>query len=175
MEKMKIIAIVLALSIPASYSYAATQGEVEFTGKLVAETCKIETDKENIKVTLPTLSTQTLNSGGMVAGSTEFEISVVECPTAITSVAAHFEAIGSSGGNAATGNLKNTASANAAKNVEVRLYNADEKQLLLGNTGVAFPVKDAKATLRYYGGYFSTAATTAGDVKATAMYTLSYP
>lgn len=184
MEKMKIVGTLLALSITASYSYAAdpvdppaiTQGKVEFTGKLIADTCSIETGKENIQVTLPTLSTQTLKTDGAQAGSKPFEIFVVDCPATISQVAAHFEAIGSTGTNPATGNLKNVAAKDsAAKNVEVRLYNSDEKQLVLGSSGEPFPVKETKATLRYYGGYYATAATTPGDVKATAMYTLSYP
>lgn len=177
MEKFKLIASVLALSIVSSYSYAEVgQGEVRFSGKLIDDTCQIEPGKENIDVVLPTLSTKTLAADGAVAGSKSFDISVVDCPAGITKVAAHFEAVGSSGGNAATGNLKNVAPVgSAATKVEVRLYNSDENHLVLGNTGEAFPVKDKKATLRYYGGYYATGATTAGEVKATAMYTLSYP
>ena len=93
----------------------------------------------------------------------------------MTQVAAHFEAIGSSGVDSATGNLTNT-DASGAKEVEVRLYNSDEKQLKLGESGNPFPVDaDGKATLRYYGGYYATGATTAGKVNAKAQYTLVYP
>ncbi|MTD28142.1 fimbrial protein [Erwinia sorbitola] len=182
MKKFKIYASVLALSMAASYAYAATpatpgvgQGQVQFNGKLIDETCEIESGSENIQVTLPTLSTKTLAVEGATAGSKSFDIKVIKCPAAITKVAAHFEAIGSSGGNSATGNLVNSATTGAAGLVEVRLYNSNENQLILGNSGDPVAVKDQKATLRYYGGYYATGVTTPGLVTATALYTLSYP
>lgn len=193
MEKMKILATVLALSLTASYAYAAEgdlgigQGKVTFNGKLIAETCQLEDGMDNIMVTLPTLSTQTLAAAGATGGSKSFEIKVKSCDPSITKVAAHFEAIGSTGVDSKTGNLENKAVAvgedKPATGVQIRLYNSDsaQNQLVLGDTGEAFDVipgvgaEGGKATMRYYGGYYATAPTTPGLVTATAMYTLSYP
>ncbi|MBK4726008.1 fimbrial protein [Pantoea agglomerans] len=185
MEKMKFLATALALSLTASYSYAADlgvgQGKVTFNGKLIAETCQLEDGMDNIMVTLPTLSTQTLAVAGATGGSKVFEIKVKDCGKSIKKVAAHFEAIGSTGVDPKTGNLENKAVTvgedKPATGVQIRLYNSDaeQNQLLLGDTGESFTVETGKATMRYYGGYYATAQTTAGLVTATAMYTLSYP
>ncbi|ARJ42251.1 F17 fimbrial protein [Pantoea alhagi] len=156
---------------------AVTQGTVTFNGELISETCNIATDSRNREVQLPKISTQTLKIAGATAGSKGFDLNVTDCPQGISRVAAHFEAIGSSGVNSATGNLTNqyNGTETKARNVEVRLYNSDEQPLKLGETGQAFPVNSGNATMRYYGGYYATDATTAGRVTAQAKYTLAYP
>ncbi|CNH99357.1 fimbrial protein [Yersinia pekkanenii] len=183
MRKVNLAVCALALSVASATAFAGTDGTVTFNGKLINETCEVAAGSENIVVTLPTLSTQNLSAAGEEAGSTSFVIDVVNCPTEITSVAAHFEAINSTGANPVTGNLTNNAeSATAAGKVEVRLYNiSDASQILVGDTGSKFDVipgadVDAPGTVRmsYAGGYYATAATTAGDVTAQVQYVLAY-
>ncbi|WP_158780623.1 fimbrial protein [Pantoea sp. BAV 3049] len=185
--KLTVCALALGMMASSSFVYAAgevTQGTVEFNGELINETCSIDADSQAIVVTLPTLSTTTLASPGATGGSKLFDINVSGCPTGtdagITQVAAHFEAIGGTGTNATTGNLTNVYSGTtadpAAGNVEVRLYNSNEEPLALGQTGDAATISSTgTATMRYYGGYYATAATTAGKVNAKAQFTLAYP
>lgn len=183
--KMKLCAVALATisvsAMAADADLAPGQGTVTFNGKLIAETCTIASDSLDIQVTLPTLSIQTLKSAGITAGSKNFNVNVENCPKEITNVAAHFEAIGSSGVDSATGNLTNqypdggTADPKAG-NVEVILYDSNEKHLKLGDTGSGVkPDADGKATMTYYGGYYATDVTTPGKVYAKARYTLAYP
>ncbi|MBW7984859.1 fimbrial protein [Enterobacillus tribolii] len=176
MRNFKLAICALAMSAVSTAAFAEGQGQVRFEGELINETCKLADDSKDILVTLPKLSTKTLDAEGKEAGSKGFDINVIDCPSSITKVAAHFEAIGSSGVNSATGNLKNAyTAADKAGNVEVRLYDADESHLKLGDTGQSFTVKsDGTSTLRYYGGYYATAATTAGKVEAKALFTLAY-
>lgn len=175
--KMTLCAVALAMTSASALAAGAPgQGTVTFNGKLIAETCTVDPSSVDIQVTLPTLSAQTFNAAGVESGSKGFDIKVINCDPSITKVAAHFEAIGGSGTDSTTGNLTNQATTNAAQNVQVRIYNSDEKQLKLGETGIAATVAaDHSATMRYYGGYYSTAAATAGDVNAKAMYTIAYP
>jgi major type 1 subunit fimbrin (pilin) len=185
--KMAICAMALASAFTSASSFADTggnpgQGSVTFNGELLADTCTIDPATVDIDVTLPTLAIQTLPAADAEAGSKGFDIHVTDCPTDIPQVAAHFEAIGSSGEDSSTGNLKNMAptddAANpAASEVQVRLYNSDEQQLKLGDTGNPFPIDPTtqEATMRYFGGYYATGATTAGKVYARAIYTLAYP
>ena len=181
MNKFKLSLCVFALSVASSSVFAAgTQGTVTFNGELIAETCAIVDGYEDIIVNLPTLSTTTLAARDATGGTKAFEIKVEECPEEITTVAAHFESIGSTGFNTTTGNLTNQYSGSptdlAAGNVEVRLYDTNEQQLRLGSTGQAATVAaDGTATMVYHGGYYATAATTAGKVYAQALYTLAYP
>ncbi|WP_130832916.1 fimbrial protein [[Erwinia] mediterraneensis] len=184
MKSKKLAMYVALLSMTgASWVNAADtlqegQGTVTFNGKLQNETCRVADDSKDIIVTLPTLATASLPAAGAEAGTQKFSINVNSCPPSMSQVAAHFEAIGSSGMNSATGNLKNSAdAATAANNVEIRLYDFDAKHLALGNSSAPQPVEAGThtASLAFYGGYYATGATTAGDVLAKAKFTLSYP
>jgi major type 1 subunit fimbrin (pilin) len=179
MQKFKMTLCALMLTTASASALAAneTQGTVTFNGRLYAETCSIASDSVDRKVELPKVSVQTLKASGDKAGSKGFDLNVENCPAGISQVAAHFEAIGSSGVNSATGNLTNKyqGAEQKATEVEVRLYNSDEQPLKLGETGAPAAVKDGKATMRYYGGYYATGQTTPGMVYAQAQYTLAYP
>lgn len=184
MRQYKIALLAIALGAVSGSALAAApgQGTVTFNGKLIADTCTIASNSQDIVVTLPTLSAKTFNAAGVEARSKGFDINVENCPSTLTRVATHFEAIGASGTNSAKGNLVNAdTSTTAAANIEVRLYNSDEKQLKLGEQGNPFPITAGNggaggtATMRYYGGYYSTRVATAGNVTAKAVYTLAYP
>ena len=183
MSKMKVAVCAIALSLASVSVNAADvvgQGTVTFNGKLIDETCVIEDGYKDIIVQLPTLSTKTLNAAGVEAGSKSFQIKVKDCPAAITQVAAHFEVLNSEY-DASTGNLINQLEVddpdNSATKVQVRLFNTDSTQIRIGSTGKTFPVDSTTqaATMEYLGGYYATAQTTAGDVKAQVTYTLAYP
>lgn len=169
-------ALGMAAVSPANASATDGKGTVTFNGKLITESCTLEDDSVDITVTLPTLSTSSLATAGATAGSKLFKINVKDCPAALTKVAAHFEAMGTSGVNSATNNLKNSATNEPAKNVEVRLYDTNESHLPLGSTGTLQNIDSGThtASMTYYGGYYATAPTTAGNVYAQAKFTLSY-
>ncbi|MFV8800988.1 fimbrial protein [Yersinia sp. LJYL362] len=182
MRKVNLAVCALALAVSSTTAFAASNGTVTFNGLLQDDTCQIETGTENVMVTLPTLSTSALPAAGAAEGSTDFKISVVDCPVAVTKVSAHFNAINSAGVNPTTGNLTNSA-VGGATGAEVRLYNLDTPttQIRVGDTGAAFDVTpgtgaDPKGTttLTYAGGYYATAATTPGIVTAKVQYVLSY-
>ncbi len=48
MRKLNLAVCAVALSVISATSYAATGGTVTFNGKLIAETCQVDTDSENI-------------------------------------------------------------------------------------------------------------------------------
>jgi major type 1 subunit fimbrin (pilin) len=147
-------------------------GQVTFNGELIDETCQIDAGDEDKVVTLPTLSTQSLAAAGQTAGSTMFDISVSQCPSKLTSVAAHFETTNM---NPDTRNAINQAPANPAGHVEVQLLDRDgTTPILLGSTGTSVPVSNGEAKMSYGGQYYATDATTAGSVTAVVRYTLAY-
>ncbi|MFZ4835558.1 fimbrial protein [Rouxiella sp. Mn2063] len=191
MNKFKTAMCIIALGVVSSNTYAdmptdmGGDGTVTFTGKLTANTCQVDTESKDKKVTLPTLSTQKLTTAGNYAGTTSFQLQVINCSPDVTEIGAHFEALGSTGKDPATGNLINSdASDTGAKNVQVRLYDADNTQLALGTASKTVAITAAPAgapegtggtaTLNYAGGYYATGKTTAGDVKAQVVYSLVY-
>lgn len=183
MRNIKMTLCAMALAAASTSALAASQGTVTFNGKLTANTCEIETDSLNRQVQLPPVSAATLNEV-REAGSTDFELKVVNCPvgTDMNNVAAHFEALNSSGVDLATGNLTNASTdANAATNVQVRLYDVDGNQISVGSTGPGVPIvrpsatEVGSATMYYAGGYFTSGGASAGPVYAQVRYTLAYP
>lgn len=180
MSKMKFIVCALALGISSASVHAVEgQGQVTFNGELIDDTCIIDNESRDIQVTLPTLSVKSLDVAGAEAGSTSFRIKAIQCPSAITKVGAHFEVLNSAY-DSSTGNLLNlleqTDPTNSATNAQVRLYNDDSTQVRVGSTGKKFNVDTTtqSVTMEYLGGYYASAATTAGLVKASVIYTLAY-
>ncbi|EID2633868.1 fimbrial protein [Escherichia coli] len=172
-----ILGILAAASSSASLAY---DGTINFTGKVVDQTCSVSAESENITVTLPTVSESTLSAETKTAGLTPFSIHLTGCNTSADEgaqkVKAYFEPNATTDYN--TGNL-NIASGGAG-NVQIQLLNADGvTPIKLGQdsagqnvTGVQIDNADMK--LRYHAQYYATAAATAGDVSATVNYTIAY-
>lgn len=174
MKKINFGICALALTLCATAN-ASTDGKVTFNGKLVAETCSIKEESKNLAVTLPTIAIQRLATVGDQAGSTTFTIKVEKCPKDVSKVAAHFEALNTSGFDSTTGNLINSATASVAGGVQVRLYNPDGSPIRVGSTGKPFDIVNNEASLEYAGGYYAAKQATAGAVTAHVQYVLAYP
>lgn len=181
MQKIQfILGILAAASSSATLAY---DGTINFTGKVVDQTCSVTTTTGTapLAVTLPTVSTKSLDSTGKVAGLTPFTISLSGCNTAAAtgaqSVKAYFEPNANT--DYTTGNLTNTTSSGAS-NVQIQLLNADGvKVIKLGQAAAAqnvdtVAINDANVTLRYNAQYYATGVATAGDVTSTVNYTIAY-
>ncbi|EEV7644078.1 F17 fimbrial protein [Escherichia coli] len=178
MRKIQFILGILAAA--SSSATLAHDGTINFTGKVVDQTCSVTTVADPLTVTLPTVSTKSLDSTGKVAGLTPFTISLKGCNTAATGaqhVNAYFEPNANT--DYTTGNLTNTASSGAS-NVQIQLLNADGvKVIKLGQAAAAqnvdtVAINDANVTLRYNAQYYATGVATAGDVTSTVNYTIAY-
>ncbi|HEX7340583.1 MAG TPA: fimbrial protein [Rhodanobacteraceae bacterium] len=146
-------------------------GGVTFT----AHTCKVTTGSQNIQVPLPSIPVTALGSTGATAGATSFQIHLDDCYNGLT-VSAEIDTNAPFTG--ATGVITPTAGTNFAQNVGV--------QLLAGNGttpvtfGTPFNVgttsgNNSQFTFNLFARYYRTGTPiTAGQVEATATYTLSY-
>lgn len=153
-------------------------GTITFEGSIQPTSCEIDTAIQtgaDFTVTLPTLPISAFTSAGQTMGTKEFKFGLKNCPAG--NVAGHFETIGGSGWDMATGNLKTTASSTAT-NVQVRLLDSDGvTQIAPGNSGQKTVIAndDDSAVITYFAGYYSTAPTVgAGTVVASVVYTLDY-
>jgi len=184
MNKMK-LALLVAGSLVAGASTSAlaapgdTQGTVTFNGKLITETCEIMGDKDQV-VNLDAVSITTLNASGKEGGFKNFNIQV-DCPATkneFTDVGIHFEPVGqTTSWDSATGNLNNNAQANAATNVQIKIYNTNDgasNHAKIGEVSKWITAATGTNTFTYAGGYYATDATTAGEVTAKVEYTLVY-
>lgn len=177
----KIQFILGMLAVASSSATLAYDGTINFTGKVVAQTCSVATGSGSLSVVLPTVSTTTLSADTKTAGLTPFTIQLTGCTVPATSgadkVNAYFEPNANT--DYTTGNLTNTASSGAS-NVQIQLLNADRvKVIKLGQAAAAqnvdtVAINDANVTLRYNARYYATGQATAGNVSATVNYTIAY-
>lgn len=176
----KVIRVVGAMLVAmgASGAHAQTQGLVTFNGKLNTSTCKVRAGDTNQTITLPEIQASTLATKGDTAGSTMFTIGVEGCPETggPNLVKAHWETTNI---DLDTGNALNIAAATPAANVTVQLLDGDGKTPVpLGSAGVGVPITGTGAargaTLHYGGQYYAKGLATAGNVTATARFTLAY-
>lgn len=172
-----ILGILAAASSSATLAY---DGTINFTGKVVAQTCSVSSGSKNLTVTLPTVSEASLAAATNTAGLTPFTIELTGCNASAASgaqnVKAYFEPNATTDYD--TGNLNIAAS--GANNVQIQLLNADGVtpiklgQDATGQNVTAVQIDNAAMKLRYNAQYYATAQATAGDVSATVNYTIVY-
>lgn len=172
-----ILGILAAASSSATLAY---DGTINFTGKVVAQTCSVSSGSKNLTVTLPTVSEASLAAATNTAGLTPFTIELTGCNASAASgaqnVKAYFEPNATTDYD--TGNLN--IAAGSANNVQIQLLNADGVtpiklgQDATGQSVTAVQIDNAAMKLRYNAQYYATAQATAGDVSATVNYTIVY-
>ncbi len=179
--KRKVIALATILSAAFAGSSMAYDGRITFTGKVVDQTCSVDTQSKNLAVILPTVSVATLNNVATTAGLTPFTIKLTGCSTdkdGAKNVKVYFEP--SANTDLTTHNLKNIATGTKANNVQVQLLNSDAATTIQLGTDVnsqnvqEVQIDNADVNLPYFAQYYATGSSTAGDVKATVHYTIAY-
>ncbi|MDI3262192.1 MAG: fimbrial protein [Fulvimonas sp.] len=155
---------------------SAVDGTITITGTLTASTCKINggNSPAAISVTLPTVSTTSLNAAAAVAGRTPFQIALSGCGS-LTKASAFFEPGPTIDAN--TGNLKN--SSGTATNVQVQLLNSDTSVINLAaaagsQNSQQVSLASGAGNLNYYAQYYATAAAGAGTVSTSVQFTMQY-
>ncbi|KWH29309.1 type 1 fimbrial protein [Burkholderia stagnalis] len=182
----RIIQGMAAVGILASMSPAmAADGEIAFTGKVLATTCSIgagggATGNKNMTVKLPSVSAGALASAGNVAGRTPFSIVLSGCTGDSTKVSTVFEPgdtvdAGSGRLNLVSGGEADTV----AKNVQINLLNDKQQPIAAGYPGAqqnsqVVALTDGAATLNYFAEYYATGKSVAGSANTRVQYSLDY-
>ena len=153
---------------------AASSGTINFTGKVLADTCTINVNGSSTStVALPTVMTTAFGSTvGATAGATPFTVALTGCDPNTTSATMAFNGTQVDSG---TGNLKNATS--GGSNVEIQLLNSSSAAINT-STQVNAPtiaVTSGAGSTSLTARYISTAtATTAGLVTSSVGFTLTY-
>lgn len=179
---MKLSKIKLAMAASAllltSGAYAV-DGTINFTGSIVASTCKSEvTGTSGSTVDLGAVSASGFKAAGDVSGSQPFTISLTGCPTPATGATAPNMAI-QFAGNPNNDNKALLAVTGGAADVGIGIFNnqTDETPIALySNSAVKTVDTNGAATFNFVAKYVSTAsAVTAGQANATATFSIVYP
>lgn len=136
--------------LAAAGSAMAVDGTVEIRGRVVDQTCEVESNYKNLVVVLDTVGQNKLASKGATAGKKPFHIKLEGCKAAATNathVYASFNTPSASHIHTATGEkfngaLVNRATQGAAGNVAIQLLNNDGSPINLNPLEVT---KDAVA------------------------------
>ena len=195
MKKLSILSVALSAALFTGVASANTayDGQITFRGKIVDNTCTVTGAKKNLEVTLPTVSTKTLETAESTAGSTEFTIELEDCkhanaqqngsrvrlyflPTLTTPNVAKRDLL-----NDQKGILLNRAETNKAEKVGIQILDSTLAPIPLGKDIAGYTQNTDKVALServslvYNARYYALEDNvTAGDVKATVQYSIAY-
>lgn len=169
---------ILAAALASGAVHGATEDVlIKFTGRYVPLSCSVQSGAETITVKLPTVSVQSLDSPGDVAGSTRFEIPI-ECEGTPGTVRAYFLAGPTSDAN---GRLdpQDASPGVSATGVKVELLNESGSVIRVGDKDTVTPINaagdDTALNLVYFARYYGTGGATAGLVNTYVNYVLEIP
>lgn len=162
------------LAFAAAPAHAASTGTINFTGKVLADTCVIAINGgPGTTVTLPTVMTGAFSGIGSAAGTTSFTVGLSGCDTNTSSAAMTFNGTNI---DATSGYLNNTTTSGGS-NVQIRLLNSADA-IINANTQANAPtiaVTSGSGTTTMKAQYVATAASTsAGLVTSSVGFTLTY-
>lgn len=170
------IALAALTSVFVMSAAHASDGTINFSGQLTAQTCTTTVNNtSNVgTVTLPTFSISTLATAGATAGATNFNINLSGCQGTIKTAAAIFEA--GSGVDPTTQNVINTGTATG---VQLQLLDSAGKVIKAGDTSqtantARTTVTGDTTSLPYAVQYIASTATAAGTVLGSVTYSINY-
>lgn len=173
MKKVLLIATIAAL-FSTQYASAA-DGTIYFNGSITDTACTVDASSDNQTVVMGTVSTTAFHGAGSTSSPTRFTISLTTCPESASTAKVRFD------GPTAPGNpsiLRLTNDAQAATGVGVAIYEDDSSTLIPVSTASAAKTLSSTGVneLAYVAKYMATGDDiTAGDAKATASFTITYP
>ncbi|WP_288395561.1 fimbrial protein [uncultured Acinetobacter sp.] len=173
MKKVQLGLAIIGLGLASSTVFAAPDGTVTVTGKIVDQTCTVGGTSGKYTVVLPTVAKSSLATAATTNGDTKFTINLTACPAG--NVGVYYDNTNPNTNTA--GRLNNTGS---ATNVNIQLLNSAKAVIDLskdsaGQNIVTSNVTSGSASLDFYARYYATGATTAGDVSTTVTYYVVYP
>lgn len=162
------------LSSPIAY---AADGTITFTGKVLQQTCTIDTNNQNKTVTLPSVSAAAFAAPGGSAARTPLELSFTNCPAG-QQVSAYFEP--GITVDSTSGHLNNTAKGNdVADNVQIRLLDDNLTKIKIDGTAnptqwITTSADQQSVTLNYFAEYVASGVVTPGNVTSNVSYVIIY-
>ena len=172
---MMVTAIAAGSMMSSAFADTSTVsgGTVNFVGQVVNAACSVSADSVDQTVTLSQVRASKLTDAGMTANQKEdFSIKLEDCDTTVSQQAAVI--FNGQQDSMLEGTLANTAGAGAASNVALQLYGPDGKVLNIGETSSAVTLIDGENVVPLSVDYVATGAAVAGNVSATATFSMVY-
>ncbi|MCL4636926.1 fimbrial protein [Burkholderia sp.] len=171
--------LLVAAGVAFSSAAHASDGTINFNGKVIASTCSVEGGSD-LTVPLPPVSTTALAEVGSVAARSAFSLALKGCTTGDDNpvkVGVIFE----NGTNVdrSSGRLTIDAGDKAAEGVQINVLDDQQKLVPIGaqtpaSTQLATIGSDGTAKLDYFAEYYASGAVKASDVNSRVEYSLIY-
>ncbi|WP_445493563.1 fimbrial protein [Photorhabdus sp. SF281] len=172
----KLIISSLLVSSVFSFVANAADGKINFTGNIIANACKIDTDSANQNVNMGTISSNAFSGVDSTAAITPFSIKMSDCPPEHTHAQVKFDGqIDSKNSNLLA--LSNDKGQAVADGVAIGIYEEDNSTLIpLAKASKLQAFTDQKtAELKFIAKYIATAQTIIpGSGDAVANFTVVY-
>lgn len=163
-------------AIDATDSSRTETGTLNFTGKVVGVTCTIgQAEGKQIDVALANALRSNLLETGKTTGQKAFQIDFTGCQAG-DNVALEFDSTNRNI-DSTTGNLKNIATTNAAKDVQIQVLKEDGKSPIALNTRQTFATKATSdtASLKFFAQYYAASnEVSIGAVQSSIGFNLNY-
>jgi len=171
--KYKAIAIIVSALTMNNMAQAA-DGNIEFTGAIVSNSCKVTgtgSSDSNFGVTLGKVHTNALKNSGVTAAPTPFTIKLSDC-VSVTSASVTFDGTLDSNNKSL---LKLSPVTDAATFVGIGIYESNSSTLIpLLNKSATKTLINGAANLEFVAKYVATGTATPGVANASATFTVNY-
>ena len=169
MLKKAFVAAALMSTFAFNTAHAA-DGQINFTGRILASTCDIAPGDVNQTVALGAHAIDAFKGAGSQVGDTSFSFNLSGCDASINGARVIFE-------GTRDDDNSDLLKVSAAQGVGIGIYEADGTTLVnLGQSSALQPITSNAGVLAFVAKYVSTAASvTAGEANATADFTIQYP
>lgn len=165
--------VISAILTSVAFSATATDGTLNFTGKITSTACNIDASStSNGDIALGTVSSTAFSAAGDVAAATRFTIALSNCPTELKTASVRFDGIPASDNRI----LALTSGEGVATNVGIGIYEADSSTLIgLQKSSTAQSLATGTNTLTYIAKYYALDKNVgAGVANSSATYSVTY-
>ncbi|WP_279204681.1 fimbrial protein [Obesumbacterium proteus] len=176
--------IALSLASAASASAMASDGKINFTGKITDTPCTVSIPSQNRDVDLGSVPSSQLATAGSKSQSKQFQIDLLNCSSTVKSATITF------GGSVATptgtgvadptlfavNSPDGTASGTTASNVGIEISDSAGAAISpnKASSSMTLASKAASQSLYFNARYKSLGTATTGDANATTDFTIAY-
>ncbi|KFK95432.1 MULTISPECIES: fimbrial protein [unclassified Serratia (in: enterobacteria)] len=173
--KKNIINAALFSLIVATPAVFAADGTINFEGEITDVACTIDTNSQNLTVTLGKVASSAFNGIGSKAAPTQFQLVLKDCPAAATSATVQFDGTSGASDNSV---LALTPAVDAAQGVAIELSDASQQVVNLFENSQPYALETgigSVTNLSFVARYKAVSDTiTAGIANASAQFSITY-
>ncbi|KFK95429.1 MULTISPECIES: fimbrial protein [unclassified Serratia (in: enterobacteria)] len=173
--KKNIVNAALFSLIVATPAVFAADGTINFVGEVTDVACTVDTNSQNLTVTLGKVASSAFSGIGSKAAPTQFQLVLKDCPAAATSAVVKFDGTSVTGDNSV---LALTPAVDAAQGVAIELSDASQQVVRLFENSQPYTLETGVGSvnnLNFVARYKAISNTiTAGIANASAQFTIVY-